>query len=124
VNGGRKILNLAAAAGLALGLLAVAGAQDVNQPRLGRSIHGTVQDAASHPLPGAIVYMKDQRTRVIHTVIADDNGAYSFHQLTPRVSYEVYAEWKGRRSPVRTDSEYETEPDVRLDLKIPVSGGQ
>ncbi len=119
-----RVAKLAAAAGLALGLLGPAGARQVNQPRLGRSVHGTVQDAESHPLPGAIVYMKDQRTRVIHTVITGDNGQYSFHQLTPNVSYEVYAEWKGRRSPARTDSEYETQPDVRLDLKVPVTGGQ
>jgi len=109
----------------ALVLLALAAggwgrAQQVNQPVLGRSVHGLVLDARNQPLPSAVVYLTNLRTKAIHTAITDDHGGYSFHQLEPRTGYEVYAVWQGRRSPARTDSEYETAKDVRLDLKIPV----
>lgn len=109
-----------AAAGALLALAALAGAQQSSPLQLGRSVHGVVLDARNRPLPEAIVYLKNQRSKAIRTVITDNNGAYSFHQLEPNVGYQLYAVWKGRHSPARTDSEYETAPDLRLDLKIPV----
>jgi len=112
-----RLLALAAVAAIA----GLALAQQPNlQVKLGRSVHGTVLDGQNRPLASAIVYLKDQRTKVIHTAITDGQGGYSFHQLQPNVGYEVYAVWKKQRSPVRTLSEYETEADVRLDLKVPV----
>lgn len=105
---------------LGLGLLLAAASGQARGPALGRSVHGVVLNAENQPLPTAIVYLKNLRTKVIHTAITDDRGSYSFHQLEANVSYEVYAVWKQHRSPSRTDSEYETQPDIRLDLKVPV----
>ncbi|MGH9482701.1 MAG: carboxypeptidase-like regulatory domain-containing protein [Terriglobales bacterium] len=90
-------------------------------PNLGRSVHGVVLDARNQPLAAAIVYLKDARTKAIRTVITDDQGAYSFHQLQPNTSYDLYAVWKGTRSPSRTDSEFESAKDLRLDLKVPIA---
>lgn len=89
-------------------------------PGLGRSVHGVVLDARNRPLPGAIVYLTNSRTKVVQTVISDGHAAFSFHQLQPNVAYQLYAEWNHQRSPVRTDSAYEVAPDLRLDLTIPV----
>lgn len=117
--------NRLASAALAAGLLMAAStlaAQVAPAPaRLGRSVHGVVLDARNEPLATAIVYLKDTRTKTIRTVITDARGTYSFHQLQPNTSYELYAVWKGQRSPVRTDSEFETSRDLQLDLKVPVA---
>lgn len=101
-------------------LLAVStGAQQA--PRLGRSIYGTVLNALNQPLASAIVVLKNMKSNVIHNVITDANGAYAFHNLQAGVSYEVYAQWQGHRSKTRTDSQYNPDPTVRLDLTIPIS---
>lgn len=106
--------------GLGAALAPPAAAQQVNSPRLGRSIHGVVMDARNRPLPAAIVYLVNRKTKAIHTVITDDQGVYSFHQLVPNTGYDVYAEWRHLKSPTRSDSQYETANDIELDLKIPV----
>ncbi|HVA62725.1 MAG TPA: carboxypeptidase-like regulatory domain-containing protein, partial [Terriglobales bacterium] len=74
----------------------------------------------NQPLATEIVYLKNQRTKAIHTAITDSRGTFSFHQLEPNITYEVYAVWQGHRSPSRMDSEYETQQDIRLDLTVPV----
>jgi hypothetical protein len=102
-----------------LGLALAAGAQQA--PRLGRSVHGVVQDALDRPLGGAVVYLKNLHTKNIRSMITDGTGAYSFHQLQANTSYQVYAEWHGHKSKLRSDSQYEFSQDLRLDLQIPVA---
>ena len=106
---------------LAATLAAKPGQAQQGQPKLGRSVHGVVLNARYQPLSTAIVYLKNRSTKMIHTAITDNQGAYSFHQLAPNTDYEIYAEWKGKRSSVRIDSAYNSQPDVRLDLTIPVA---
>ncbi|HUX65912.1 MAG TPA: carboxypeptidase-like regulatory domain-containing protein [Terriglobales bacterium] len=96
------------------------GAGQTSQPVLGRSVSGVVRNQLNQPLRSAIVYLKNERTKVIRTAITDSEGTYGFHQLEANVSYEVYAVWQGHRSPSRVDSEYETEKNLRLNLTVPV----
>jgi hypothetical protein len=120
VRGGRRAR--AAGTALALWLLGAAlsaGAQQA--PALGRSVHGVVQDALSRPLAGAVVYLKNLRTKNIRSMITDASGRYSFHQLQANTNYQVHAEWRGHTSKTRTDSQYEFSQDLRLDLQIPVA---
>jgi hypothetical protein len=83
-------------------------------------VHGLVLDALNRPLPSAIVTLTNLRTKAQEAAITDEHGAFAFHDLQPRVSYALAAQWQGHRSPARTDSQYSTADDVRLDLKIPV----
>lgn len=111
--------NSRAAAALAFCLLlaAAAGAQ---QPALGRSVHGLVLDALNRPVPSAIVTLTNLQTKAQEAAITDEHGAFAFHDLQPRVSYQLVAEWQGHKSPARTASQYSMNADVRLDLKLPV----
>ncbi|MGH9413548.1 MAG: carboxypeptidase-like regulatory domain-containing protein [Terriglobales bacterium] len=113
----RSKLHPAAAVLLLLTLAAIAQ----QAPQLGRSVSGTVYNALDQPLASAIVYLENARTKQVHTVITGTHGTYAFHQLKPGVTYQVHAEWQHHRSPVRTDSQYVSRSDVRLDLKIPIS---
>ncbi|MGH9467232.1 MAG: carboxypeptidase-like regulatory domain-containing protein [Terriglobales bacterium] len=106
--------------GLPLLLLLGLAAAAQQAPKLGRSVHGVVLDALGQPLSSAIVYLKNTQTKVIHTVITDANGAYSFHQLQANVTYQLYAQWKGHKSNLRVDSQYLMREDLNLNLKIPV----
>ncbi len=116
MSGCRRAQALAA---LLLTLAVSMGAQQA--PPLGRSIYGTVLSALNQPIASAIVVLKNMKSNVIHNVITDERGAYAFHDLQPGASYQVYAEWQGHRSKTRTDSQYNPNPTVRLDLTIPVS---
>ncbi|HET9784409.1 MAG TPA: carboxypeptidase-like regulatory domain-containing protein [Terriglobales bacterium] len=90
------------------------------QPRLGRSVHGLVLDALNRPVPSAIVTLTNLQTKAQEAAITDVHGAFAFHDLQPRVSYQLVAAWQGHHSPPRTATQYSSAQDVRLDLKIPV----
>ena len=102
-----------------LGAAVAAGAQQA--PQLGRSVHGVVGDALGRPLPRAVVYLKNLRTKNIRSMITGRSGRYSFHQLQANTSYQIYAVWHGHRSKVRTDSEYQFSRNLRLDLQVPLA---
>ena len=102
------------------GLLALTAALG-QQPRLGRSVHGLVLDALNRPGPSAIVTCTNLSSKAQEAAISDAQGAFAFHDLQPRVSYQLVAQWQGHKSPARTASQYSNAPDVRLDLKIPVT---
>ncbi len=105
-----------------LALLSAAPAAGAQQaPKLGRSVFGVVEDALGRPLPGAVVYLKNLRSKNIRSMITGNSGDYGFHQLQANTSYQVYAVWKGHRSKVRTDSQYEFSQNLRLNLQIPVA---
>lgn len=121
VNWTAAVLAALLLGGLSLAAAGVPGAAQALPPQLGRSVYGVVLDARNRPISGAIVYLKNTSTKAIQTAITDDHGSYSFHQLAPHASFEVYAVWKRQRSQVRTDSEYNMQATLRLDLKIPVA---
>lgn len=84
----------------------------------GRLLTGQVFNHQTQPLPGAVVYLTDTRTRVVKTYIVGQNGAYHFPALTPNVDYEVYAEYKGHKSDTRTLSQFDDRPLVTINLRI------
>ena len=90
-------------------------------PKLGRSVHGTVFNAVHQPLAQAIVHLVDMSSKVGRTVITGNDGNFSFYDLKKDTTYSIYAVWKGYKSPSRTDSQYNPQIDIRLDLTIPVA---
>lgn len=95
-----------------LGVLQGRGMQAV------RTLSGHVVDSTDQPLHRAVVYLKNTRTLVIRTYITEKNGSYRFHALSPNVDYEVYADYKGDRSDVKTLSAYDDRKQIVLELKI------
>lgn len=127
-RGLRRLPALVLAAGLCVGVFAARGvnAQDVQiaPPQLGRSVHGTVLNALNQPLAQAIVYLKPESKAAANsarTAISDSQGNYAFYDLKANTSYEVYAVWKGHKSPSRTASQYSMQNELRLDLTIPIT---
>lgn len=85
-----------------------------------RSVEGTVLDANDNALPHAIVYLKNARSRAVRTYIAGDDGKFNFHALDPNVDYDLYAEYKGQKSSMRTISSFDSRPVIHMDVKVPI----
>jgi len=51
-----------------------------------------------NPLPDAVVYLANTRTRAVKSYIIGADGAYHFPELSPNIDYEVYAQFKGQRA--------------------------
>jgi hypothetical protein len=83
-----------------------------------RTLIGVVSDKNDKPLPNAVVYLKNTKTLTVRTFIADDQASYRFHELSPNVDYEVWAEFNGKKSDVRTLSSFDTRTNARINLKI------
>ena len=83
-----------------------------------RVLLGRVTDRAGVPAADAIVYLKNTKTLMLKTYITAADGAYRFPTLSPNVEYQVYAEFQGKRSNVKTLSAFDSRREARLDLKI------
>ncbi len=119
----KKVLAVALLVAMALPMVAVAeeltaaAQSDKNQPAT-RTLVGFVFDRNEKPLPNAVVYLKNTKTLAIKTFIADGEASYRFHALSPNVDYEVWAEFQGKKSDMKTLSSFDTRPNSRINLKV------
>jgi carboxypeptidase family protein len=84
----------------------------------GRLLTGRVVDKQDAPLPSAVVYLANTRTRAVKTFIVGQDGSYRFPALSPNVDYEVYAQYQGHKSDTKTVSQFDTRPQVNINLRI------
>ncbi len=101
---------------LVLLLVSLAGARE-REPQA-KSVSGQVTDGAGQPIPNAIVYLKNMKTLAVKTFIAQQDGSYQFHGLSPNVDYDLYAEHNGQRSDNRTISQFDSRTQLTIHLKI------
>lgn len=85
-----------------------------------RTLVGQVVDKGDNPLPNAIVYLKNTKTLAVKTYIAQQDGNYRFHALSPNVDYEVHAELNGKSSDVKTLSSFDSRKEARINLRLDV----
>jgi hypothetical protein len=83
-----------------------------------RLLTGRVLDHAENPLPNAVVYLTNTRTRAVKTYIVGADGSYRFPSLQPNIDYEVYAQHNSRKSDTKTVSQFDDRQEVSLNLKI------
>ena len=88
------------------------------KPLTSRELVGQVTDKAEAPLAESIVYLKNTKTLTVKTYIADKDGNYRFAALSPNIDYEVYAEYKGKKSDTKTLSSFDSRPKAYINLKI------
>lgn|SRR5512143_2580801 len=84
----------------------------------GRLLIGKVTDRQENPLPDAVVYLSNPRTRAVKTFIVGPDGTYRFPALSPNIDYEVYAQYKGKKSDTKTVSQFDNRQQVNINLKI------
>jgi len=83
-----------------------------------RLLTGKVLDAGENPLPDAVVYLTNTRTRSVKTYIVGPDGTYRFPALLPSIDYEVYAQYNNRKSGTKTVSQFDDRTQVYITLKI------
>jgi len=84
----------------------------------GRLLTGRVTDRQDQPLASSVVYLSNTRTRATKSYIVGADGLYRFPALSPNIDYEVYAQYKGRKSDTKTVSQFDTRPTLNINLKI------
>ncbi len=110
---------------VACALLMVLGAvssasPDKKDKTMGRLLFGKVLDPQDNPLPDAVVYLTNTRTRSVKTYIVGADGTYRFPALSTAIDYEVYAQYKGRKSDTKSVSQFDDRSQVYVDLKVNV----
>jgi Carboxypeptidase regulatory-like domain len=89
-----------------------------SKPDKTRLLTGKVLDSGDSPLPNAVVYLTNTRTRSVKTYIVGPDGAYRFPALQPTIDYEVYAQYNNRKSGTKTVSQFDDRQQVYISLKI------
>src|SRR5213080_4669813 len=84
----------------------------------GRLLTGKVIDAGDNPLPNAVVYVTDSRTRAVKTYIVGADGSYRFPALAANVDYEIYAQANGKTSDTKKMNQFDDRKVVNIVLKI------
>jgi hypothetical protein len=84
----------------------------------GRLLYGKVLDPQDNPLPDAVVYVTNSRTRAVKSYIVGVDGTYRFPALSTAADYEVYAQYKGHKSDTKSVTQFDERTQVYLDLKV------
>jgi Carboxypeptidase regulatory-like domain len=91
---------------------------DKKEKTIGRLLLGKVLDRQDNPLPNAVVYLTNTRTRGVKSYIVGVDGTYRFPALSTGIDYEVYAQYNGRKSDSKSVSQFDDRSQVYIDLKI------
>jgi hypothetical protein len=83
-----------------------------------RLLTGRVLDSGDNPLPNAVVYLTNSRTRAVKTYIVGPDGSYRFPALQPTIDYEVYAQFDNRKSGTKSLSQFDDRSQVYITLKV------
>lgn len=104
---------------LLLVLASASGATpDKKDKSSGRLVLGKVLDRQDNPVPDAIVYLTNTRTRSIKTYIVGQDGTYRFPALSTSIDYEIYAQYKDHKSETKSVSQFDDRSQVYMDLRV------
>ncbi len=83
-----------------------------------RVVQGTVLDPSGAPIKGAMVYLKDDKTAQVRSMLADEHGKFRFMALSFTVDYKLWAQAKDKKSNERPISSMDTKEELTRDLKV------
>jgi len=106
------------AASLASPTASPAALPDKKDKTVGRLLFGKVLDPHDNPLPDAVVYVTNTRTRAVKTYIVGPDGTFRFPALSTAIDYEVYAQYKTHKSETKSVSQFDDRSQVYIDLKV------
>jgi hypothetical protein len=94
--------------------LTIAHAQNLGQ----RSVAGLVVDADAAPVQGAVVFLRNSKTKAIRSYTSSPNGRFRFAQVSASDDYDLWAEKGGKKSATKTVSSWDARKDFETELKI------
>jgi hypothetical protein len=83
-----------------------------------RTVSGTVLSPDSAPVPGATVFLKNQKTKTIRSFSSIANGHFHFAQVNMAEDFDLWAEKDGHKSAIKTVSSWDARKDFISDLKL------
>ena len=89
-------------------------AQNIGQ----RVVLGSVVDAASAPVAGATVFLRDLKTKTIRSYTSTADGRFRFTQVNMAEDHELWAEKDGRKSATKTVSSWDARKEFETELKL------
>jgi hypothetical protein len=118
-----RLNRVSLAAGVAFALLAfqcgLIGPIAAQAQNLGvRVVTGIVVDAASTPVVGATVFLKNVKSKSIRSYTTTEGGKFRFVQVDMSLDQDLWAEKDGRKSAVKTISTYDTRAEFQTELKL------
>ncbi len=120
-----RMIAWAAFAVLAAGLVPLAPQGSLFQPPMAqaqnlgqRSVSGGVVDGNSAPVAGAIVFLKNVKTKAIRSYTSAKDGRFRFAQVNMAEDYDIWAEKGGKRSATKTVSSWDSRKEYECELKM------
>jgi hypothetical protein len=92
----------------------MAQAQNLGQ----RVVYGFVVDDGSGPVSGARVFLKYLKNKSIRSYTTAADGKFRFTQVNMAEDYELWAEKDGKKSAVKTVSQWDARKEFEADLKL------
>jgi len=87
-----------------------------------RSVNGVVTTPDEKPVVGAVVQLKDTKTKQVRSFYTQQGGEYYFNGLSPDIEYELTATWKNEgttlSSNTRTLSVFDSRKQAVINLKL------
>ena len=83
-----------------------------------RSVIGVVTASDGKPAVGAVVQLKDTKTKQFRSFYTQDKGDYYFHELSTDVDYELTATFQGASSGTKTLSVFDSRKEAVINLKL------
>jgi hypothetical protein len=82
-------------------------AQTMHDPTT-RTISGTITDTNHEPLRGAIVELENPASHQIVSYLTQDDGRYQFKRLDSHTDFQLWATFRGHKSPTRSISMFDS----------------
>jgi len=83
-----------------------------------RAVSGYVVDADSKPVAGATVFLKYIKNKSIRSFTTEAGGRFRFTQVNMAEDYELWAEKDGKKSAVKTVSQWDARKEFEAELKL------
>ncbi len=125
------ILRLLTAAAALTGLLAAQANYDSNKPPpffkgdkgkkddgSVRALQGTVKMPDETPVESAVVKLKNVKTLQVRSFITKPDGSYTFGGLSTNADYEIWADYQGKSSDIKTLSVFDSRKVAVINLKV------
>jgi hypothetical protein len=83
-----------------------------------RTVSGTVSNAASEPVGGATVFLKNEKNKAIRSYSSTPDGHFHFAQVDMSEDFDLWAEKDGKKSATKTVSSWDARKDFITELKL------